>query len=209
MKVLIITAHPAKYGFTHKIATTYKKEKEDRGDEVFIMDLYKKKYAQPFLDFENPKEFNGSPATRKNIQEKILWADELVFVFPIWWVGPPAIMKNFFDQNFTAGFAYKYTDCGLRKELLEGRTARMFSTADGPRLVYLCYQYLMRVRWGKGVFGYCGIELTSLDIFSNMIKRRNDCEHARMLRRVAMRAHEKLPIHKKAKRVREVSSHKK
>ena len=42
------------------------------------------------------------------IQEKITTADELVFVFPIWWVNMPAILKNFFDTILTGGFAFQY-----------------------------------------------------------------------------------------------------
>jgi NAD(P)H dehydrogenase (quinone) len=42
------------------------------------------------------------------MQEKILWADEIVLVFPIWWGDMPAIMKNWMDCNFMSGFAFKY-----------------------------------------------------------------------------------------------------
>jgi NAD(P)H dehydrogenase (quinone) len=53
------------------------------------------------------KVLNEDP-NRKLFQEKIKNSDELIFVFPIWWGNMPAIMKNFFDTNFEAGFAYKF-----------------------------------------------------------------------------------------------------
>ncbi len=188
MNVLIVTAHPASYGFTHKIANRYKQEKEKCGDTVFIMDLYKKKYAQPFLAFENIKTDCEPNATHKLIQEKILWAQEVVFVFPIWWFGPPAILKNFLDQNFSSGFAYKYEKGGLRHELLEGRVARIFATADGAWWVYFLFRFAAAQRWKHGVLGFCGIDLLSFDIFSEMFKRRDDVSRNRMLARVAERA---------------------
>ena len=196
MNVLIVTAHPSSHGFTHKIAQRYKQEKEALGHDVFVMDLYKKKYAQPFLAFEDVKKDCTPRASHKSIQNKILWADELVFVFPVWWFGPPAILKNFFDQNFTAGFAYKYTSNGIRRELLEGRTARIFATADGPRPLYMLFKLMASLRWRVGVLGFCGIELQTFDIFAEMYKRRGEEARERMLNRVAERARAYAPVPK-------------
>jgi len=189
MKVLIVTAHPATEGFTHKIAKQYAQDKTDAGDDVFIMNLYKKKYAQPFLYFEyDQKGEHLTVRGQKMIQEHITKADEIVFVFPIWWFGPPAILKNFLDQNFTAGFAYKYNKEGVRKELLEGKSARIFVTADGPWWVYFVFRISIYVRWSQGVLGFCGITLHSLDIFSDMVKRRDDASRRAILQKVSYRA---------------------
>ncbi|MDP2650123.1 MAG: NAD(P)H-dependent oxidoreductase [bacterium] len=187
--ILIVTAHPSSWGFTHKIAATYKTAKEGEGDTVFTMDLYKKKYAQPFLCFEDIKKDCPTTPAHKAIQEKILWASEIIFVFPVWWFGPPAILKNFLDQNFTSGFAYKYETGGIRRELLEGRTARIFSTADGPRSLYFLFRWTAYLRWSVGVLGFCGIRLRSFDVFANMIHRRDDKSREQMLARVRERAH--------------------
>ena len=50
-------------------------------------------------------------------QRKIRWADTLVFQFPLWWFGPPAILKGWFDRVLVQGFAF-----GLRRP--DGRIAR-------------------------------------------------------------------------------------
>lgn len=49
--------------------------------------------------------------------EKIAWADVLIFQFPMWWFGPPAIMKGWFDRVLVQGFAF-----GIKGE--DGRTLR-------------------------------------------------------------------------------------
>ena len=195
MNILIVTAHPASRGFTHKIAERYKKEKEMKEDKVFIMDLYEKQYEQPFLCYENIKRDCNPTAAHKIIQEKIIWADEVVFVFPVWWFGPPAILKNFLDQNFTSGFAYQYNKSGVRKELLEGRTARIFATADGPRWVYFLFRFTAMMRWKHGVLGFCGIKLLSFDVFAEMFKRKGDVVRGRLLARVAERARAFTSLH--------------
>lgn len=55
-------------------------------------------------------------------------ADELVFVFPIWWGDAPAILKNFIDCNFHSGFAFRYEN-GRPIGLLKGKSARIIATS--------------------------------------------------------------------------------
>jgi NAD(P)H dehydrogenase (quinone) len=50
-------------------------------------------------------------------QRKIAWADTLVFQFPMWWFGPPAILKGWFDRVLVQGFAFGLRGC-------DGRTLR-------------------------------------------------------------------------------------
>jgi NAD(P)H dehydrogenase (quinone) len=114
MKKLIVTANPSSQGFTHKITNELVRLSNEHGDITEVLDLYKTELRQDFLVYENKKEI-GKDSVTKSIQEKIAWADELIFIFPIWWSDVPAIMKNFLDCNFTAGFAYKYDTNGKQK----------------------------------------------------------------------------------------------
>ncbi|GGO46012.1 NAD(P)H dehydrogenase [Streptomyces daqingensis] len=50
-------------------------------------------------------------------QRKLAWADTLILHFPLWWFGPPAILKGWLDRVLVQGFAF-----GLRGE--DGRTLR-------------------------------------------------------------------------------------
>ncbi|PRX51020.1 NAD(P)H dehydrogenase (quinone) [Prauserella shujinwangii] len=43
-------------------------------------------------------------------QEKLTWADTVVLQFPLWWLGPPAILKGWVDRVFVNGFAFGVTD---------------------------------------------------------------------------------------------------
>ncbi|MHA4815079.1 NAD(P)H-dependent oxidoreductase [Streptomyces aculeolatus] len=42
--------------------------------------------------------------------EKLAWADALVVHFPLWWFGPPAILKGWFDRVLVQGLASKVKD---------------------------------------------------------------------------------------------------
>ncbi|MBB4614291.1 NAD(P)H dehydrogenase (quinone) [Novosphingobium taihuense] len=40
-------------------------------------------------------------------QDKVLWADAVIFAFPLWWFAMPAIMKGWIDRVWTAGIGYQ------------------------------------------------------------------------------------------------------
>jgi NAD(P)H dehydrogenase (quinone) len=169
MKTLIITAHPSKAGFTHKIAAAYAEEIRKKQGEAEILDLYAQENRQDFLMFEDVRNMPDDPSV-KRMQEKIVQADELVFVFPLWWYGEPAIMKNFWDKNFTPRFAYHYVD-HRPVGLLKGKTARVFFTSDGPWY----YQWLLlqpvKKIWRIARLRFCGIKMKSFSVFGSMRER--------------------------------------
>ncbi len=66
-------------------------------------------------------------------QQDILWAQHLVWVYPIWWGAMPALLKGFIDRVFLPGFAFKYREgSSMWDKLLAGRTAELLVTMDSP-----------------------------------------------------------------------------
>ncbi len=136
MRKLIIIAQPSSKGFTYEILNTYKKKSQELGDRVRVIDLYKKKNYQPYLEFQNMKKLYDDP-NRERFQKNIKWADEIVLIFPIWWGYMPAILKNFIDTNFTAKFAFKYRKgSSIPKWLLPWKTVKVFITCDAMSIIY-------------------------------------------------------------------------
>lgn len=166
MHTLIVTAHPASYGLTHKIADIYKNIKEERGGTVTLIDLYSDEWKLDFLRFQNMREIAPS-SVRDRSQAEITKADEIILVAPVWWVSVPAIMKNWFDHVFTSGFAFRYTKEGKPVPLLKGKTGRVFMTAGGPSRIYFFARPIMAIPITKGLFGFCGIKCKSFDVFAN------------------------------------------
>lgn len=155
-KALVITAHPSSKGFTHKIAEAYIKGVTQAGGEAELLDLYKTDLKQDFLRFESVREI-APDAARTAIQAKITAADELVFIHPLWWLGPPAILKNFLDQNISARFAFQYVN-GKRVGLLKGKSACVFITCDGSMFLYTLLAQPFRITWQLAVILYCGMK---------------------------------------------------
>jgi putative NADPH-quinone reductase len=78
------------------------------------------------------------------------------------------VMKNWFDRNFTSGFAFKNEKWGKLHKLLKGKRAKIFATAGGPGWVLKMMMYMPMV---LGRFGYVGMKTTSFKVFWNFPKR--------------------------------------
>lgn len=165
MNILFIHANPSKAGFSYKILDTLVGIYKKRNSHVDVLDLYTTDLKQDFLTYEDKYSEVIDP-TRKKIQDKITWADEIVFVFPIWWWDAPAILKNFLDCNFTAWFAFKYVN-GKAVGLLTGKSARIFTTSWAPGFFY---SLLLRVPflWKMNRIQFCGIKQKNFTIFGKM-----------------------------------------
>lgn len=63
---------------------------------------------------------NHKPRDVLEQQEKVVRAEGLAFIAPIYWMGFPAILKGWIDRIFNYGFAYSLTPEGWKGDL-EGR----------------------------------------------------------------------------------------
>ena len=169
MKSLIITAHPSSKGFTHKIAEAYKVGVESIGGVAEILDLYREPVKQDFLSFENPKDPSTDPL-RESYQKKITEASDIVFIHPMWWGAPPAIMKNFIDVNFSSHFAFKYVN-GRPFGLLKGRTASVYITCDGSMWIYRILGVPFKIIWSTIFLRTCGLKVRKMRILYEKFKK--------------------------------------
>lgn len=131
-KVLIVFAYPNHDSLNYALCEKTKKGLQDAGHDVQVLDLYEEKF-DPILTFDkqNPRrDLQNRPETKK-YREQILWADHLVFIFPIWWGGMPAILKGYFDRVFTTGFSYHFEGV-MPHGHLKGKTAWIITTDDTP-----------------------------------------------------------------------------
>ncbi|MDQ5912555.1 MAG: hypothetical protein QG568_770 [Patescibacteria group bacterium] len=178
MNTLIVTAHPSSKGFTHQIAEAYKKGREAKAallgvtaeSSVEILDLYKTDIKQDFLRYEEKTDMGNPDPAREAMQAKITAADNIVFIHPMWWVSPPAIMKNFIDVNFAGRFAFRYIN-GKPVGLLTGKTTAVFITCDGPRWLYWLIAMPFRTIWIHAILQYCGLKVKAFKLFDRKMFR--------------------------------------
>lgn len=68
--------------------------------------------------------------------DKVVEADVLIFNFPLWWFGMPAILKGWVDRVLAYGFAYG-GEYGMRETgRFKGRKAILSITTGSPASFY-------------------------------------------------------------------------
>jgi len=123
MNVLIVYAHPQPRSLNGALRDFAMQHLEAAGHHVQVSDLYAMQWkttidesdapqrdpAEPFHASLDSKQAFLDGTQRADIareQEKLRWADTVIFQFPLWWFSMPAIMKGWFDRVYAYGFAY-------------------------------------------------------------------------------------------------------
>ena len=97
-KYLIIISHPKEESLNRTIFNEVKKTLKERNEKIKTIDLYKENFdCRCFLNKE--KDLN---VMVKKYQEMILWSEEIILIFPVWWQSYPAVLKGFFDLVLTS-----------------------------------------------------------------------------------------------------------
>ncbi len=156
--ILLINGHPDKESFNHALAAAYKKGAEETNaqiEQINIADLN----FNPILKFGYRKRTDLEPDLIEAL-DKIKAANHLVWVFPIWWAGYPAMMKGFIDRAFLPGITFQPVEGKpFPEKLLKDKTSRLIITSDTPSW----YDYLFMKRpairqFKKGTLEFCGIK---------------------------------------------------
>ena len=81
----------------------------------------------------------------------------------------PAILKNFFDWNFSIGFAAKYVN-SKPVGLLRDKKVKIFTTTGAPSCYYMITGANRRLKnmFKKQIVEFCGMELESCKIFGGV-----------------------------------------
>jgi NAD(P)H dehydrogenase (quinone) len=123
MNVLIVYAHPEASSFTAALKDAAVDALSAAGHRVEVSDFYGEGFnpvagRHDFIGAAEPSRFHyqseqlhasraGSfAADLVREQERLMRADLLVLVFPLWWGGLPAIVKGWFDRVCAYGVAY-------------------------------------------------------------------------------------------------------
>ncbi|MBE9465289.1 NAD(P)H-dependent oxidoreductase [Dyadobacter subterraneus] len=134
-KVLIINGHPDPGSFAVAITEAYKIGALQAGAEIKEIIVGKLDF-NPILQFGYRKRTELEPDLL-DAQQKILWAEHIVWIYPIWWGERPALLKGFIDRTFLPGFAFKYRENSVWwDKLLAGRSAHIIITLDQPAWYY-------------------------------------------------------------------------
>lgn len=161
MKNLVIYAHPNPASLNHFFKQTIVESLKNSGEEIVVRDLNEINF-NPVLSLDDMRGQRMGQVSEevKTEQDFISWADQIIFVYPIWWTGMPAIMKGYIDRVFSYGFAYRY-DQGVQKGLLTGKETVIVNSHGKSNAEYqaMGMDKALALTSDTGIFTYCGLEI--------------------------------------------------
>lgn len=165
-KILAVLGHPDADSFCGALFDSYVKGAEKNGSEVREIKLGELSF-DPIL-WKGYKKIQELEPDLVKSQEDILWADHIVFVYPMWWGAMPALMKGFLDRILLPGFSFKYRENSqFWDKLLAGRSAEILVTMDTPPWYYRwVYRSPGHNEMRRTILGFCGVKLKNISEFS-------------------------------------------
>lgn len=150
---MFVHAHPEKKSFCSALKETAINHFKESGAEIKQSDLYNMGFnpvgdRYDFLELSNPDFFKYQAEQTHAFQhdlyapevkaemEKFLWCDTLVFTFPLWWFGLPAILKGWVDRIFAMGFSYGAGKGVYENGAFRDKTSFLIFTTGGPEVAY-------------------------------------------------------------------------
>ena len=162
-KILIINGHPDKQSFNASLAESYYRGAVNTNATVDLLHIRDLDF-NPNLQFGYRQRTELEPDLLRAI-EMIKQADHLVWFFPMWWYGYPALMKGFIDRTFLPGITFAYQPGkAMPEKLLKGKTGRIIVTADTPAWYNKWIMGNPAInQFKKGTLEFCGVKPVKVD----------------------------------------------
>jgi NAD(P)H dehydrogenase (quinone) len=135
MRVLVLHAHPDPDSFSAALYRGVQDAARGAGHIVQAVDLYAHGF-DPVLGRAEWRDYVKVPDNRGPVlteAARIDWAEAIVFVFPVWNFGPPAILKGYLDRVFLPGVSFNLTDRGITPGLRHIRHLSAVTTYGSRR----------------------------------------------------------------------------
>lgn len=135
MRVLVLFAHPVETSFVAALHRAVVDALEDAGHDVDDCDLYAEGF-DPVLSRQERIDYHDLAINRRNVDryvERVLAAEALVLVHPVWNFGYPAILKGFFDRVFVPGVSFRLENGKVWPNLHNIRKLAAVVTYGGDR----------------------------------------------------------------------------
>lgn len=135
MRALVLFAHPCEESFGAALHNQIVTTLNDRGWDVDDCDLNAEGF-QPVLTAEERRAYHDEPENCGPVQpyvDRLQAAEALIFSFPVWNFGYPAILKGFLDRVFLPGVSFKLVDGKVKPNLTHIRKLAAVTTYGGTR----------------------------------------------------------------------------
>ncbi|MCX8163047.1 MAG: NAD(P)H-dependent oxidoreductase [Candidatus Micrarchaeota archaeon] len=165
LNVVVIYSYPPDAEHGKKILEVVLNTLNQQQLNYTLIDLYSENF-NPVLSVEEYKNYgNYTSYDVAKYQQKLKAAQIYIFLYPVWWSSPPAILKGFIDRVFLPNFAFKFENNAL-KGLLDGKVALVIcsygsSAKEQQELGFISKKFIE-----KAVLESCGIKSQIFEIYS-------------------------------------------
>lgn len=169
---LVVVAHPRPDSLTAHIARLTAHRLATAGYRIDLLDLTAENFDPRMTDADLPdwnnRDKTYSPEVERHMR-RILAAEVIVAVFPVYWTQIPAILKGWIDRVWNYGFAY-----GRSRPRLAGKRILwlgLAGAAEDDPVVELIQQSLS-TQLDDGIAYYCGLAQSSVGLLPGAEEKR-------------------------------------
>jgi len=204
MNILLVSAHDDPKSYVAALHNTALSVLERTTHKVTVTDLY----AQQFNPIASIVDFKTSSGTHANYMfeqqrsintgsgfspdidaemQKVKAADIVILHFPLWWGGPPAILKGWLERILAMGFAWD-SEHRYSKGLLHGKKVLLTVSVGDPASFYspdgmhgaTVNQHLYGIT--QGTLAFCGFDVFMPYVIHNVTAASDDDLEEEILR---------------------------
>lgn len=152
MKVFVVYWHPEPRSFNSAMFQTACATLTAAGHEVRTSNLHEMRfdpvssrknfttvkdpnYLKPQIEEMNATEMNGFSEEIESEIRKIEWCELMIWQFPLWWFGLPAVLKGWVDRVLAMGRTYGSGRI-YQSGVFRGKRALLSLTTGGPEDAY-------------------------------------------------------------------------
>lgn len=190
MRALVIYCHPRSGSFNAAVRDVVMDRLRASGVEVRLRDLYAEGFT-PVLTGPELESYLDCPTNRAPVESHcadVAWCDTLIFIYPTWWYGLPAMLKGWLDRVLLPDVAFLMpadTTKTIRPGLLHIKRLGVFTTCGASWLLSLLVGFPGRRQLMRGVGWLCPPFSRKVFVAQYLMDSSTPATRARHLNRVA------------------------
>ncbi len=110
---LLLVAHPCADSYCRSVADAAERGLEQSGHTVDRIDLYESGFRAAMSQEERIAYHGEQPILDPQVADhadRLRAADTLVFVYPTWWAGMPAVLKGWLERVIVPGVGFTFDE---------------------------------------------------------------------------------------------------
>lgn len=172
-KIFVITYQPKEKSDKAEYVETYIQEAKKHGNEIRIVNIHDLNIEYLKIEGKSPDLILSKEL--KEAQDNILWADQIVLVYPVWCMGLPAKLKAFIERVFQENVLVGYGKMGP-EPIVKNKTMVIIQSYAMPYFFMKYFYGDLPYKMLKVIFSnWCGFKIAKrfdFDVIENVSEKK-------------------------------------